>query len=1586
MRAIFVLLLGFYFSLFAEDKMENLIPSSSYEVSDLNIDEDWLIGGGINPLSGQVCLKKTDLIVKGAQDIRLDRTYIAPFLPLSCHSNPGLDKFYRYSNLLGHYRGFVCLPHLKLVVLPNNILQLVDQNGAVWEFEKTEEGYKLAGCFYGISNFVGGMPSGKHDVRNIRIRTENHKFRVDFPDGTIRVYEHKNGLTFLLEKEILPHGKVLKYHYDHKALTSIESMDSNESTIYSSLEVHGFPYLNEQEFIGSNFTKATYKYGYQVAEGKGKDGGAKFEYSINSPRLLTSVESPLSGKETISYSDIISLTEYKTPKGFFHCSYEAVESPDNAPHYRTSHIAFPSGMIGEISYLPRKKGGQTTFKHASGTKTVYEYTDNLLLQSVKTISPEGTLKKIKVFEWDSNQRLSSLQFFEGDKLLCQKHYEYDAFGNPTLETITGETITFSIRREFSQDGRNLLLREEEEEGKAVVFEYVSGTNLPLSKMSLDGEIIFQREFWEYDDSLNLIQKIVDDGDSGTAQRRITRYILRQETPFLHMPEWIQECYCEGGEEKPLKKTHLSYDQYGNVSQEDIYDAAGNFAYSLFKEYDQRGNLLSETNPLGQKALYTYNDGSLLTSSVSFSGRLKKEFTYDLRSRLITEKHYGSEGGYKSFQYEYDLNDLIVKKIINEQNATLIKNDPVVLKPALVEYPSTQERKVQVAIEYDALGREIAKTDPNGNTTRTRSNLYGSPLEIIYPDGTRESFTYSKQGHLTRHVNQEGTEIVYERDVLGRVLTKTIYSSSGEELASESFIYNAFHLIQETDKDGCTTHYSYDGAGRKIKEVKEGRTLEYIYDSLGRLATLKKGPLFQHYEYDLLDRTIKETKTDADGEILFEIGYEYDTDDNRSALIKNQAKETFTYDAFNRVTMHTDALGNHTSTAYDDRWKTASGHYVLKTVSIDPKGLSKQTMYDSFDRIVKEEACDQKGETLFSRQRTYDACGNLVSLNDGSQTITFSYDCMNRLKSETASGKRRVEYAYTPMGKIAEKTLPDGIKLYFGYNPLGFMETLSSSDGSLNLCYCYNKKGDVLEAADVNQSLSITREYDPFGNILKETSAQGLVLEKEYDHLDRPLFIRFPEGVIEYSYDALYPRRVARYNTDHDLLYEHTFNSYDLSGNLLEESMIGGLGTIYTSYDEMGRKLSVSSPFISQNCVFNELGNLIKSTLNDRENFYDYDALSQLTSENDHTYCFDTLFNRLQKDDEYFAYNDLNELVSKSYDRRGNLTSDGQFSFKYDPLNRLVEAQNNAFKITYSYDPLGRRVSKTTACCSPEKRKEHYLYDDDQELACYEGELKDLRVFGLPSQPVAIELSGRAFAPILDCLGNVKKLVDVAAEKITHSYTYSAFGETLSSETRSNPYRYAGKRCDFETGLINFGKRYYNPALARWMTTDPAGIKDSTNLYQYLFNNPFKYTDPDGAFVIVVPIALELIFGAAAIETVASAVLAATVTYLFYESVPYIENWMNQSFRDGVPYEWDHFGWNPEGPADYGFEWKGRGSPSSGKGNWVKGDEKLNPDFDHKPPIGPHWDYKPEKKHKGYRLYPDGRCEPKNKGKNKKKGK
>jgi len=70
-------------------------------------------------------------------------------------------------------------------------------------------------------------------------------------------------------------------------------------------------------------------------------------------------------------------------------------------------------------------------------------------------------------------------------------------------------------------------------------------------------------------------------------------------------------------------------------------------------------------------------------------------------------------------------------------------------------------------------------------------------------------------------------------------------------------------------------------------------------------------------------------------------------------------------------------------------------------------------------------------------------------------------------------------------------------------------------------------------------------------------------------------------------------------------------------------------------------------------------------------------------------------------------------------------------------------------------------------------------------------------------------------------------------------------------------QFAGHKVDEETGLKDFGARYYNPTTKRWNTADSltAHIYDpqSLNKYAYVRNDPVNLVDPDGrAWGVVEP--------------------------------------------------------------------------------------------------------------------------------------
>lgn len=93
-------------------------------------------------------------------------------------------------------------------------------------------------------------------------------------------------------------------------------------------------------------------------------------------------------------------------------------------------------------------------------------------------------------------------------------------------------------------------------------------------------------------------------------------------------------------------------------------------------------------------------------------------------------------------------------------------------------------------------------------------------------------------------------------------------------------------------------------------------------------------------------------------------------------------------------------------------------------------------------------------------------------------------------------------------------------------------------------------------------------------------------------------------------------------------------------------------------------------------------------------------------------------------------------------------------------------------------------------------------------------------------------------------------VDDHADVISYE-EYYPFGSTSfqsvdsARDVPAKRYRYTAKERDEETGLYYYGARYYAPWLARWTAADPAGVRDGTNRYQYVHDNPVRYSDVSG---------------------------------------------------------------------------------------------------------------------------------------------
>jgi YD repeat-containing protein len=147
-------------------------------------------------------------------------------------------------------------------------------------------------------------------------------------------------------------------------------------------------------------------------------------------------------------------------------------------------------------------------------------------------------------------------------------------------------------------------------------------------------------------------------------------------------------------------------------------------------------------------------------------------------------------------------------------------------------------------------------------------------------------------------------------------SKSALAKSGEELSRETWEYNTFHLLSHTDTRGLTTHYTYDGAGRKISETAEGREKHFSYDALGFLERTAEGDVSHVQICDVEGHVIEEWIEEANDLTENWMCFSYDTEGRKEKAVRHtsqgNATDLFCYDEDGRLTKHTDPEGGITS--------------------------------------------------------------------------------------------------------------------------------------------------------------------------------------------------------------------------------------------------------------------------------------------------------------------------------------------------------------------------------------------------------------------------------------------------------------------------------------------------------------------------------------------------------------------------------------------------------------------------------------------------------------------------------------------------
>ncbi|SEP46080.1 DUF6443 domain-containing protein [Mucilaginibacter sp. OK283] len=214
----------------------------------------------------------------------------------------------------------------------------------------------------------------------------------------------------------------------------------------------------------------------------------------------------------------------------------------------------------------------------------------------------------------------------------------------------------------------------------------------------------------------------------------------------------------------------------------------------------------------------------------------------------------------------------------------------------------------------------------------------------------------------------------------------------------------------------------------------------------------------------------------------------------------------------------------------------------------------------------------------------------------------------------------------------------------------------------------------------------------------------------------------------------------------------------------------------------------------------------------------------------------------------------------TYNGNGNMLKDlnkGITGISYNMLNLpQTITKSNGNSVAYVYDASGRKLRKISVdVASGNTITTEYVngieYDNGTAAVTF-----------IQTEEGRARKTGTAYKyeyDLKDHLGNTRLTTTWAPADSVSQLTplnlqhteYYAFGYAIQSLQNTVPspknlYLYNHKELQEETGLYDYGARFYDPVIGRWTSVDPLAEKGRKETpYGYAFDDPMRFTDPDG---------------------------------------------------------------------------------------------------------------------------------------------
>jgi RHS repeat-associated protein len=905
---------------------------------------------------------------------------------------------------------------------------------------------------------------------------------------------------------------------------------------------------------------------------------------------------------------------------------------------------------------------------------------------------EAELVKITEFSYEGDGYLpysSDVVVRDSQTLKSSMHFEYDS-GGRTIERISKDEQGMQTQKiVYTYNSNGQVIRQDVYAGTSQDISYseIAGYdnwgNTVYTRGPEGAEHFYSYAHTDYEDQFTDCK--------GVPVTLFSDQFYSNILPSECHGVVVGEAFINNGK---VQETYYSYDTCGNLIETKTFFPTRD--YSIFSgTFDETGQTSFEFDLTG----LTIADGILVISSNavptletlhetyseagtgwqnggSWSGTyfLADYFRchpstppdcYDGQTKIGPFEHYPGSPDYTGYTTWIEDNTQYV-----QTDYSAIVNE----YPEAVEYKLNDDTWIQIT---DNLGSGTTSiTVPTSsfvqgvNTVEFQeSNTFITKFEWtlyidqgITPEDYITSFTYDNYGNATAFTDALDNTTLFSYDENHMYLISITNALS--QTISATYDFNNGLLTSLTDAKGNTTSFEYDILGRVSRKIHpDSAELEAVYNDQNNAVTIfDELDDYAIYYYDGIGRLTK-TEWYASPTIIL--------------------TETYTYNYLNKLETQSDSEGQTYVYEYDSRGRN------IKV--INPDSTSRNIYYDDVSNEISvfdenqhkteykydwrnylqwvKEYTDSVDHYL--TEYTYDSLGDVTSSTDANGNSTYyTYGSLFGVTQITYPDSTMETFSYDAVGNLIQKTDADGSTI-FTYNPIYQITDVQYPDQSVTLTY--DVTGNCTTMIDSNGSTSYT--YDTRNRLLSETriiEGESYSASYQYDAASRMISSTFPDqSVVTYEYDPL--NRLVT-------IPGHAQFTYNDDSTLESMTYNNGITTTY-QYDNRNRPVAMETQredveILCMNYQYDQVGNITQLTYNRR-------LLNQEWVESLETFQYDWLDRLVEAQGDYGS-------LSYSYDPVGNRLSSSDLTYTYNIMNELVSISDGT---TFTYDENGNTLTK-----------------------------------------------------------------------------------------------------------------------------------------------------------------------------------------------------------------------------------------------------------------------------------------------------